>query len=61
MISRIIQISHEDLADIISISNCETYKLQLKKQQVKNYKPNDFLLIMCFEIKQNKIKLIPIK
>ena len=56
MISRIIKISQEDLADIISISNCETYKLQLNKQQTKNYKPNDFLLIICFEIKQNKIE-----
>ena len=55
MISRIIKISQEDLADIISISNCETYKLQLNKQQIKNYKPNDFLLIICFEIKQNII------
>lgn len=55
MISRIIQISQEGIADIISISNCETYKLQLKKQQAKNYKPNDFLLIICFEVKQNKI------
>ena len=55
MISRIIQISQEGIADIISIPNCETYKLQIKKQQAKNYKPNDFLLIICFEVKQNKI------
>ena len=44
MISRIIQISQEGIADIISISNCKTYKFQLKKQQAKNYKSNDFLL-----------------
>ena len=56
MISRILKISQEGIADIISISNCKTYKFQLKKQQAKNYKSNDFLLIFCFEIEQNKIK-----
>ena len=57
MIFRILKISQEDIADIISISNCDTYKLQLKKQQAKNYKPNDFLLLLCFGVEQNKINV----
>ena len=56
MVSRILKISQEGIADIISISNCDTYILQLNKQQAKNYKPNDFLLILCFEVEQNIIK-----
>ena len=47
MLSRILMISQDGIADIISISNCDTYKLQLKKLKAKNYKPNDFLLI-CY-------------
>ena len=57
MIFRILKISQEDIADIISISNCDTYKLQLKKKQAKNYKPNDFLLLLCFGVEQNKINV----
>ena len=55
MLFRILKISLEGIADIISLSNCDIYKLQLKEQQEKNYKPNDFLLILCFEENSNKI------